>query len=206
MSLKRHTGVAAQVSLILGVLGCRPIMTLDSVGGSAGGSSGGAGSGSSGGSGGPTGDFPADRWFDVGWGTEAFTALESGDPFPIVLGGQGLLMWPVPLAGAGFHLPPDPSDWQHPEAPQVEIDVDVPGYDGPGGHLIHLANYPVPFTAAGDRWEFLYVTMILPDMTPQGVVVVPEELNGLPVHLEARLEPFGEEPLEVVYDLVAVAP
>lgn len=140
-------------------------------------------------------------WFDAGWGVDAFTPLEDGDDLTVVLGGQGLEMFPIPIRGAGFGLPDDPSDYTDERAPLVNLHVDIEGHnDGVGGHYRRMANYAIPFTVLPDgTYEFLYIAVILPD----GPDDPPSsELVGLPAHLHVEIRPHDHAPIAVDKDLV----
>jgi hypothetical protein len=141
-------------------------------------------------------------WFELGWGDTMFSPLADGDPLPIVWGGQGAAMFPLPLRGAEFVLPDPPSDYTSELAPIFELELDIDGYnDGPDGHFKRIANYPITFEVMPDgSYEYLYVAVPLPD------AIDPEVLDGLPAHLYARLRPHGSAPFEVEFDLIVQSP
>jgi hypothetical protein len=107
-------------------------------------------------------------------------------------------MFPLPVRGGEFTLPPDPSDYSHPDAPLLDIDLDIAGHnDGVGGHFKHIANYPIGFDVLPDgTYEFVYVAVIVPDDED------PVELVGLPAHLWARLRPSDSGALELERDFI----
>lgn len=130
-------------------------------------------------------------WFEVGWGDEVFAPIADGDDFPVVWGGQGAAMFPMPIQGGGFVLPDDPRDYLDEKAPIMDLHVDIEGHNnGIGGHFKRIANYPVAFSILEDgTYEFVYVAIILPDE------VDPFELEGLPARLWVQLRPYDREPL-----------
>jgi hypothetical protein len=137
-------------------------------------------------------------WFEVGWGDQAFATLEDGDEFPVVWGGQGAAMFPMPVRGGGFVLPEDPRNYLDEKAPIMDLHVDIDGYNtGIGGHFKRIANYPVVFSILEDgTYEFVYVAIILPDE------VDPFEIDGLPATLWVQLRPYDREPLIHELELV----
>lgn len=145
------------------------------------------------------GTDPATAYFELGQGESGFRFLEDGDELEMVLGGQGLLMFPMPVRGAGFDLPPDPSDYTHPKIPLLDATLDVDGYNtGVGGHFIYLANYRIPFTVTGDDYQFNYVALIVPDDVGDLTL-----LDGLPGHIHAELQPHDlDEPLVFDRDVI----
>lgn len=137
-------------------------------------------------------------WFEVGWGQGELVPLADGDPFPIVLGGQGAQMFPMPLRGGEWYLPGNPTSWMDETGPLVDMDMDVEGYnDGPGGHFKHIANYTLDWIILPDG---SYQSSFLPILVPDGVT--PEELEGLPAHLWVRLRPYEQPALELELDVV----
>lgn len=128
---------------------------------------------------------PDGAWIAMGQGEEGWFPVEDGDELVMVLGGQGLLMFPMPLRGSGFTLPPDPSDYTDPRTPIFDMYLDVPGFDLDfGGHFKRLSNYPVPFTVLPDgTYEFVYITLFVPDELPD-----PCDIDGLPGELHAELD------------------
>ena len=137
-------------------------------------------------------------WFQVGWGQGEFVPLADGDPFPIVLGGQGAQMFPMPLQGGEWFLPENPTSWMDETGPLVDMDMDIEGYnDGPGGHFKHIANYTLDWIILPDG---TYQSSFLPILVPDGVT--PEELDGLPAHIWVRLRPYEQPALELELDVV----
>jgi len=137
-------------------------------------------------------------WFELGWGAESFAPLPDGSDLTIVYGCQGAAMFPLPVHGGEFTLPADPTDYSDPDAPLLDIDLDIEGHnDGVGGRFKHIANYPIGFDILPDgTYEFVYVAVIVPDGKD------PLELVGLPAHLWARMRPSDSAPLELELDLV----
>ena len=92
----------------------------------------------------------SDAWFIMGQGELDWEPIEDGDKLLMVLGGQGLLMFPMPLQGAGFEIPDDPTDYTHPDAPILDIYLDIEGHLYDDGHFEKVLNYPMPLTPVGD--------------------------------------------------------
>jgi len=138
-------------------------------------------------------------WFQPGWGQGGeFVPLADGEPFPIVLGGQGAQMWPVPLRGGEWFLPDNPTSWMDETGPFVDFEMDIEGFnDGPGGHFKRIANYTLDWVVLPDG---TYQSSFLPVIVPDGIE--PEEIDGLPAHLWIRLRPFEQPALEVELDVV----
>lgn len=128
---------------------------------------------------------PDGSWIAMGQGEEGWFPVENGDELVMVLGGQGLLMFPMPLRGAGFTLPDDPSDYTDPRTPIFDMYLDVPGFELDfGDHFKRLANYPVPFEILPDgTYEFVYITVFVPDE-----LLDPCDIDGLPGELHAELD------------------
>lgn len=126
-----------------------------------------------------------DEWFVVGQGEFEYSQLDDGTELEMVLGGQGLLMFPMPIRGEGFRLPDDPKDYTHPDTPILDMYLDIEGYNiGFGGHFARIANYPLPFDIlANGTYEFIYVTIFVPDE-----LVNPCDIDELPGFLHAELE------------------
>lgn len=136
----------------------------------------------------PTGDptdttTPMDPWLEVGWGVSEFNAFDG--ILPIVIGPQGLAMFSMPLRGAGFHNPPDPS-FDNPDMPMLQAWVDVPGYElTPSGHFNEVLDYPALFYPSLDNPGVLEgpaVWLVLPDEVDE-----PAVLTGLPASLHAEM-------------------
>jgi hypothetical protein len=137
-------------------------------------------------------------WFQVGWGQGEFVPLADGDPFPIVLGGQGAQMFPMPLQGGEWFLPENPTSWMDETGPLVDMDMDIEGWnDGPGGHFKHIANYTLDWIILPDG---TYQSSFLPILVPDGIT--PEDLDGLPAHIWVRLRPYEQPALELELDVV----
>ena len=132
-----------------------------------------------------SGDTPPGSWIAMGQGEEGWNPVEDGDELVMVLGGQGLLMFRMPLRGAGFTLAPDPSDYTHPDTPIFDMYLDIPGFELDfGGHFKRLSNYPVPFEILPDgTYEFVYITVFVPDE-----LLDPCDIDGLPGELHAELD------------------
>lgn len=137
-------------------------------------------------------------WFEVGWGQGELVPLADGDPFPIVLGGQGAQMFPMPLRGGEWFLPENPTSWMDETGPLIDMDMDIEGWnDGPGGHFKHIANYTLDWIILPDG---TYQSSFLPILVPDGIA--PEDIEGLPAHLWVRLRPYEQPALELELDVV----
>jgi len=146
------------------------------------------------------GPTPEDAYFELGQGQVGFEFVEDGDALEMELGGQGLLMFPMPVRGGGFGLPPDPSDYTHPKIPQIKVFVDIDGFNtGVGGHFIYLNNYRIPFTVRDDGdYQFNYVALLVPDDVTDYTV-----LDGREAHIYAELEAHDlDEPLVFERDVI----
>jgi hypothetical protein len=137
-------------------------------------------------------------WFEVGWGQGQFVPLADGDAFPLVLGGQGAQMWPVPLQGGEWFLPHDPTSWMDETGPFVDFEMDIEGYnDGPGGHFKRIANYTLDWIVLPDG---TYQSSFLPIIVPDGID--PAAIDGKPAHIWVRLRPHEQPSLEQELDVV----
>lgn len=158
----------------------------------------------------PPGDESGDGegdgvWLEFGQGeeyVEDFRMLEDGDELEMVLGGQGLLMFPIPVRGGGFRVADPPEDWMHPHAPKMFIRLmvdDYPLYPGAAefceDSFYCVNNYPMGFDPMGDDTYLssFYLTLFVPDELNDPCIV-----DGLPATLEARMEPFDSEPTDLV--------
>jgi hypothetical protein len=137
-------------------------------------------------------------WYQVGWGQGEFVPLADGDPFPIVLGGQGAQMLPMPLQGGEWYLPDNPTSWMDETGPLVDMEIDIEGWnDGPGGHFKRIANYTLDWVVLPDG---TYQSSFLPIIVPDGVD--PADIEGEPAHLWVRLRPYEQPALEMELDVV----
>jgi len=129
---------------------------------------------------------PDDPFADPVW-----APLANGGTLEMVRGGQGLLMFPVGLRGANFITADDPGDFGDPKMPQVDMWVDIDGYNiGFAGHFARIYNYPIPFrplAGADGIFEFLYIAVIVPDEISDPFV-----LNGKAGHIWIELFPYEE--------------
>lgn len=136
-------------------------------------------------------------WLEIGWGQDDFRPLQDGDTFEVVFGTQGSAMFPIIVRGGEFTLPPMPEDWQHADAPTVELWLDIDGHnDGFGDHFKRIANYPLGFQVLPDgTFESTYIAIILPDDKE------PEALEGLAATLWLEISTADADPVAVQLDL-----
>ncbi len=146
---------------------------------------------------------PGEGWLELGQGELEFQNIESGDELIMVLGGQGLLMFPIPIRGGEFPLPEDPSDFTDPDIPILDLHLDIEGFNiGFGGHFARVANYPVPFDVLGDgTYEFVYITIFVPDELEN-----PCDIDEQPGLLHAELEAADGQVMVVDLDVSIEVP
>ena len=139
---------------------------------------------------------PLDPFAPPTWGR-----LAAGDRMPIVRGGQGLLMLGLGLRGANFEIAADPFDFADPKMPQIDLWMDVDGYNvGYAGHFARVYNYPIPFKPREDdpsALEFLYVAILVPD-----AITDPAVLDGRSGHIWLELHPYGEASIVRELDVI----
>lgn len=130
-----------------------------------------------------------------------FGPLRPGDPLEMVRGGQGLLMFPIALRGARFEYAADPLDYDDPKMPQVDLWMDVDGFNiGFAGHFARVYNYPIPFKPAeAGVVQFLYIAIIVPDE-----ITEPQALDGKLGHLWIEFQPYEEAPIVREMDVTIV--
>ncbi len=161
-----------------------------------------------GGDGDPDPDAP---WFEFGHlGHEHFPdgfavdplpydPLEDGERVDMIFGGQGAVMFALPVRAGNFALDvdADPPAW-----PQLDMYVDVEDHnEGVGNHFFRLANYPVWFDETGEEeYEFFFLTILVPDEYALS------ELEDLPGTIHATLQPKGESTVTVDLDFVVGEP
>ncbi len=136
--------------------------------------------------------------FEIGWGQDDFTPIADGDEFPIVVGGQGAQMFPMPLRGAEFFLPGNPTSWMDETGPLVDFEMDIEGWNnGPGGHFKRIANYTLDWVVLADgTYQSSFLAVIVPD----GIDA--SEIEGETAHLWVRLRPHDQPALELELDVV----
>lgn len=148
-------------------------------------------------------DPNSDAWLKLGQGEFEFDEVHEGDELVMVLGGQGLLMFPIPLHAGEFTLPDDPGDYTDPNVPVLDMHLDIDGFNiGFGGHFARIANYPIPFEILDDgTYEFIYVTIFVPDE-----LLNPCDVDEQPGHLHAELETADGETLILDLDVSIEVP
>ncbi len=136
-------------------------------------------------------------WFEVGWGDGEYIPISDGAEFPIVRGGQGLEMFPMPLRGAEFYLPGNPTTWMDETGPLVDLEMDIEGFnDGPQGHFKRIANHTLTWIVHEDgTYESEYLPIIIPDGLDSA------ELEGTTAHLWVRLRPHEQPELVMELDV-----
>ena len=137
-------------------------------------------------------------WIEAGWGEFDYTPLTNGSQFPIVRGGQGAEMFPMPLRGGEFYLPGNPTSWLDEDGPLVDVTVDIDGFnDSTGGHFKYIANYSLDWDILDDgSYQSSFIPIIVPDQ------INSDDLEGLPAHIELRVRPHEQPPLELSLDVV----
>ncbi len=144
-------------------------------------------------------------WLELGQGEFTWRALADGEALTLVRGQQGLLMFPLQLRGGGFTLPPDPTDFTHPDAPLLDISIDVEGFNelGFGGRFTQITGLPVSFVPVSeDTYEFVYAPAITPDELYEPCVI-----DGRPATIRAALDVVDRpEPVRVELDVVLEVP
>jgi hypothetical protein len=148
-------------------------------------------------------DPNSDAWLKLGQGELEFDEIQDGDELLMVLGGQGLLMFPIPLHAGEFTLPDDPGNYLDPKVPVLDLHLDIEGFNiGFGGHFARIANYPIPFEVLDDgTYEFIYVTIFVPDELEN-----PCDIDELPGQLHVELETADGETLIVDLDVSIEVP
>jgi hypothetical protein len=134
---------------------------------------------------GSTGD-PVWLEFSEGCTTEPWKVVEDGDEITMVLGGQGLLMFPMPLRAGGFDLPLD-LELNSPEIPMLDFQMRVEGHNyGFNDTFARIPNYPVLFSPLenGDLYQFFYLTIFVPDEVGDD----PQVLDGLEADISYMFE------------------
>ncbi len=151
------------------------------------------------------GDGDSDAWFEIAQGddpSEAWVPLEDGDPLFLETGGQGLIMFALPVRAGGFPLPDDPKDYGDPTLPKAEVlmDLDDAQYNtGIGGHFFRLVNYPLTFDVLEDgTYEFYWITVFPPDEFLDDV----DQLHGLEGTIDITVTPHGMDAMTQRYDVV----
>ena len=119
-----------------------------------------------------------------------YRELTQGDTLTIVLGGQGLLMLPLAVRGSGFQIPENPTDWDDPRMPRINLWVDIEGFNvGFGGHFARVPDYTIGFVPIDDKGtlEHIYIAVLVPDGIED-----PEQLLGRPGLIRAELRTYKQ--------------
>lgn len=137
-------------------------------------------------------------WFEMGWGEDEYVPIADGDELPIVRGGQGAEMFPLPFRGGEWFLPDDIVSWMDETGPLVDLEMDIEGYNtGLGGHFKRIANYTLDWVVLEDG---TYQSSWMPVIIPDGIDTA--ELEGLPAHIWIRLRPHEQPALELELDVI----
>ncbi len=142
--------------------------------------------------------------------SDPYAALSDGDEITMVLGGQGLLMFPLHLRVGDFDLPPD-FGATSPETPRLHLNMFVDGHAyGPADTFARIANYPMLVQASDEGegvWELRYLTVFVPDEI-SGIAGMdpPQIVDGLEAEIEWRLEVEGYADLEGSLSVVMSVP
>lgn len=143
--------------------------------------------------------------WSTGCKSEPWTPLADGDSVRMVLGGQGLLMLPMPLRLDGVDLPDEltPTGAQ---TPILGLEVRVEGHAYlPNDTFARIANYPVLFKPVdGDPQanQFNYLTVFVPDEISDN----PQVVDGLVAEYRFTLKVEGQPTLEGVHEFVLEVP
>lgn len=132
--------------------------------------------------------------FSEGCSTDPWRVVDEGDDIWVVLGGQGLLMIPMPMRAGGFDLPAE-LELNSPEIPMLNFQMRVEGHNyGVNDTFARIPNYPVLFSPleGGDLYEFFYLTVFVPDEVGDE----PQVLDGLPADIDWQLEVPGYGSIE----------
>lgn len=144
---------------------------------------------------------PVDPYFELGQGESLWQGLEGSTRLKLVLGGQGAFMFPIAVRGAGFVLPDNPTQFNHPDAPVVDITVEIEGYANNSGVFARLTGFPIPFTILDDgTYEYFYIAVLAPDSLAD-----PMEIHNKPVKIEATLTPIEGEPMTHTYEMTVLS-
>lgn len=164
----------------------------------------GGGSEGGGGEGGESGELPpSDGWFEMGQGEASFEALEPEGDLNLVLGGQGLFMFPMPIRGEGFDVPV-PYTFGDPDTPRLTLTVDIEDYHTDfGDYFARVNRYPIEFDVLDDgSYEFIYLQVIAPNDFVDMCSVHMHQ-----AHIEASLAVAGGgAPLIFERDMTVVSP
>ncbi len=140
---------------------------------------------------------PVDPYFELGQGESMWQGLAGGTRLRLVLGGQGAYMFPIAVRGGGFVLPDNPTQFGHPDAPELDVTIEIDGYANNSGVFARVQGFPIPFTVKDDgSYEYFYVAVLAPD-----ALADPNEIHNLPVTIEATLTPAEGEALTQTYEL-----
>jgi hypothetical protein len=171
-----------------------------SEGGSDEGGDSGSGSGES-----ETGSLPPSPGsFELGWGETSFSALEQNGTIELVLGPQGLWMFPMPIRAEGFELPAGGFDFDDPDTPRLTMTFDIEDYETLfGDYFARFNNLPLDFAVLeNDTYEFIYLPVIAPNDFVDICTIV-----GHNARVEAELAVAGGgAPLSWTIDLSILPP
>ncbi len=140
---------------------------------------------------------PVDPYFELGQGEAVWQGLSGSSRLKLVLGGQGAYMFPIAVRGGGFVLPDNPTQFNHPDAPRIDITIEIEGYANNSGFFARVTDFPIPFTVKDDdSYEYFYIAVIAPD-----ALFDPNEIHNLPVRIEATLTPAEGDEMIQTYEM-----
>jgi hypothetical protein len=108
----------------------------------------------------------------------------AGESITVLAGGQGLLMFALPIRVGEVEIDTSITEWDDPNIPKLNFSMFVDGHDyRPDGSMIYFANYPLRFTEVGDGvYEWVFLPVFVPDE-----VAPPDLIDGLSAHIELSL-------------------
>lgn len=142
--------------------------------------------------------------FSEGCTTNPWKVMEDGVEMTMVLGGQGLLMFPMPLRAGGFDLPAQ-LELSSPEIPMLDFQMRIEGHNyGFNDTFARIPNYPVLFhpLEEDDLYEFFYLTIFVPDEVGED----PQILDGLEAEIIYQFSVPGYGTIEGGFNAIVRVP